>query len=76
VGKDARQGFNSLVVFGAWTIWRVRNDMVFNGVSPRVSLAITLKKTRPAGKDRVTPDFEVINQAINYMCAKIKVTHI
>jgi hypothetical protein len=24
----------------------------------------------------VTPDFEVINRAINHMCARIKITHI
>ncbi|GJN16182.1 hypothetical protein PR202_gb03142 [Eleusine coracana subsp. coracana] len=31
---------NSIITLGAWTLWRQRNDCVFNGASP--SLATTL----------------------------------
>jgi hypothetical protein len=31
-----RKGFNSLVVLGAWVIWKHRNSCVFNGVPPSV----------------------------------------
>lgn len=44
VGKEAKRGLNSLIILGAWTIWRVRNNIVFNGVSPRVSQAINLAR--------------------------------
>ena len=44
VGKEAKRGLNSVIILRAWTIWRVRNDIVFNGVSPRVSQAITLAR--------------------------------
>jgi hypothetical protein len=38
LNKDTRQGFNSLVVLGAWILWKMRNDIVFNGASPRTFL--------------------------------------
>jgi len=40
VGKEAKGRLNSLIILGAWTIWRVRTNIVFNGVSPSVSQAI------------------------------------
>jgi hypothetical protein len=33
-------GLNSLVILGAWSIWRHRNDCVFNGATPNVNLAL------------------------------------
>ena len=42
--SDARKGLNSLIILGAWTIWRHRNDCVFNGASPRVDTALILAK--------------------------------
>jgi hypothetical protein len=38
-GNEARRGFNSL---GAWTLRRIRNDVVYNVVSPRIDEAIIL----------------------------------
>ncbi|XP_066391622.1 uncharacterized protein [Miscanthus floridulus] len=40
--KDVGQGFNSLVMLGAWILWKERNDIVFNGVSPRLDRALLL----------------------------------
>jgi len=42
VAGDLRQGLNSLVILGAWSIWRYRNNCVFNGASPSVAAAIAL----------------------------------
>ena len=39
--KDLRDGLNSLVVLGAWTIWRHRNDCVFNGAQPSIARLLT-----------------------------------
>jgi len=36
MNNGVRDGFNTLVVLGAWTLWKARNDMVFNGIIPRV----------------------------------------
>jgi hypothetical protein len=40
--KETRQGFNSLIVLVAWKLWRMRNDVVFNSVPPRISQATLL----------------------------------
>jgi hypothetical protein len=29
-----RRGFNSLVILGSWTIWKMHNGCVFEGLSP------------------------------------------
>ena len=39
---DLRKGLNSLVILGAWCLWRHRNNCVFNGSSPSVAAAISL----------------------------------
>jgi hypothetical protein len=31
-----RRGLNSLIILGAWVIWRHRNNCVFDGVSPNL----------------------------------------
>jgi hypothetical protein len=36
------QGFNSLIVLGAWTIWTQRNRCVIDGASPNMVRALTL----------------------------------
>jgi hypothetical protein len=37
-------GLNSLVILGAWSIWRHRNDCIFNGARPNVNLALDLAR--------------------------------
>jgi hypothetical protein len=37
-----QQGCNTLVVLGAWSIWKTRNDVVFNGATPRIDRALLL----------------------------------
>jgi hypothetical protein len=36
VKKESRKGVNSLIILGAWTIWKHRNSCVFEGGSPSV----------------------------------------
>jgi hypothetical protein len=45
---QAKNGFNSLVVLGAWIIWNHRNKCIFDGWSPNVSLALKM-----AGEERL-----------------------
>lgn len=40
--KEAGRGFNSLVVIGAWILWKMRNDIDFNGALPRMDQALLL----------------------------------
>ena len=42
VPRDLQSGFNSLVILGAWSLWRHRNDCVLNGGSPSLASALTL----------------------------------
>jgi exonuclease III len=42
VSDDLRKGVNSLIILGAWSIWRHRNDCVFNGSSPSVAAVLAL----------------------------------
>jgi hypothetical protein len=39
-----RKGFNSLVVLGAWVIWKHRNLCVFNGSAPSVPTALQMAR--------------------------------
>ena len=41
VGKPLSEGFNSLVILGAWSIWKHRNRCVFDGCSPSVEIALS-----------------------------------
>jgi hypothetical protein len=42
IHEDARKGFNSLVILGAWSVWRHRNECVFNGSQPSIAKSLTL----------------------------------
>jgi len=39
-----QQGFNTLVVLGTWSIWKTRNDVMFNGAAPRINRALLLAR--------------------------------
>ena len=39
-----QQGFNNLVVLGTWSIWKTRNDVMFNGAAPRINRALLLAR--------------------------------
>jgi len=36
------RGFNTLIMLGSWILWKMRNDMVFNGILPRLDRALLL----------------------------------
>jgi hypothetical protein len=40
VQGEVRRGFNSLVILGAWIIWKHRNQCVFRGSAPNVAAAL------------------------------------
>ena len=40
VPKQNRKGFNSLVILGAWTLWKHRNSCIFDGSAPSVQVAL------------------------------------
>jgi len=42
LNKETWRGFNSLVVLGTWVLWKLRNDIVFNGASPLIDRALLL----------------------------------
>nr|TKW38993.1 hypothetical protein SEVIR_1G150100v2 [Setaria viridis] len=44
VGGEMRKGLNSLIILGASTIWKHRNDCVFNGATPNITTALMLAK--------------------------------
>jgi hypothetical protein len=39
--KALKKGLNSLVILGTWILWKHRNDIVFNGATPRLSTALS-----------------------------------
>jgi hypothetical protein len=46
MGNGVQDGFNTLVVLGAWTLWKARNDVVFNGITPRVDRTFLLAQEK------------------------------
>lgn len=43
----ARRGLNTLIILGAWTLWKHRNSCVFDKKSPNIEEAI-----RKAGQEK------------------------
>jgi hypothetical protein len=41
---DVKKGLNSLIILGAWSIWRHRNDCVFNDIVPNMNVALRLAR--------------------------------
>ena len=44
VPKQHKKGFNSLVMLGAWIIWKHRNACVFDGLAPCLQVALQAYK--------------------------------
>ena len=40
VPKQQRKGFNSLVILGAWILWKLRNYCMFDESAPNVQTAL------------------------------------
>lgn len=40
--SSIQKGFNSLIILGAWTLWRHRNECVFGRKPPRLAAALCL----------------------------------
>jgi hypothetical protein len=40
INKERKKGLNSLIILVAREIWKHRNDCVFNGSIPRVSMVL------------------------------------
>ncbi|KAG2628620.1 hypothetical protein PVAP13_3KG250427 [Panicum virgatum] len=40
VPKQHRKGFNSLVILGAWILWKLRNYCMFDESAPNVQTAL------------------------------------
>jgi hypothetical protein len=36
-----KKGLNSLIILGAWTLWKYHNRCVFDGVSPNLAVALS-----------------------------------
>lgn len=44
VNGEAQQGLNSIIILGAWTIWKHQNDCMFNGASPGMSTSLNMAR--------------------------------
>jgi hypothetical protein len=44
IGAQSRKGLNSLIMLGSWTIWKHRNNCVFQEQTPNVSSAFHVAK--------------------------------
>ena len=42
VNGEVKKGLNSLIILGAWSLWRHRNDCVFEGLSPSLATVLTM----------------------------------
>jgi hypothetical protein len=41
---DVQKGLNSLIILGAWYIWKHRNNCLFDGASPRVVSILSMAR--------------------------------
>jgi hypothetical protein len=39
-----KKGLNSIVILGTWSIWKHRNNCVFNGAVPNINTALSLAR--------------------------------
>jgi len=44
IPKQLNEGFNSLVMLGAWILWKHRNACVFDGLAPCLQVALQAYK--------------------------------
>jgi hypothetical protein len=42
VNISNKKSINSLIILGAWTLWRHHNDCVFNGLAPRLATTLVM----------------------------------
>ncbi|GJN04371.1 hypothetical protein PR202_ga21915 [Eleusine coracana subsp. coracana] len=42
IWQPANYGKDSIIILGAWTLWRHRNDCVFNGTSPNIATTLIM----------------------------------
>jgi hypothetical protein len=41
---DVQKGLNSLIILGAWSIWKHRNSCVFDGASPSAASILNMAR--------------------------------
>jgi hypothetical protein len=41
ISKEKSKGLNSLIILGAWSIWKHRNNCIFMAESPSISLILS-----------------------------------
>jgi len=51
VQKQHRKGFNSLVILGAWILWKHKNACVFDGFAPSIPTALQALQKRISFED-------------------------
>lgn len=44
IAKGSKKGFNTLIILGAWILWKHRNAGVFDGTTPPVQGAMAILK--------------------------------
>ncbi|RCV13538.1 hypothetical protein SETIT_2G354200v2 [Setaria italica] len=43
-GDQAKNGLNSIIILGAWSIWKHRNRCVFDGIQPNLNEVLVFVK--------------------------------